>query len=312
MVDKAQASPPHKEAFQLTTPIFIGVDGGATKTHVRVENQAGELLGQGTGGPANIRLSIDKSWESIYSALEQALKLRQIHLEDKKYQFHIAMGLAGCEVKERVKQFTARPHVFATMQLVSDAHTACLGAHAGKDGAIIIVGTGVVGYQIEQGNSTRVAGWGFPHDDEGGGAWLGLQAARLTFHWLDHRAKESPLVQEVFTFFNQDLEHMVAWANSANSSEFARLAPIVIQHAQQKELTAVQLMKKAADAINQIGMNLMNQQQGQQRLPCSLMGGIAAFVEPWLSDALRSSLSPPKTDASQGAISLIREYMRQI
>ena len=106
---KAQRAHHVEEHSNLTTPIFIGVDGGATKTHVRVENQAGELLGQGTGGPANIRLSIDKSWESIYSALEQALKPKQIHLEDKKYQFHIGMGLAGCEVKEMVEQFTARP-----------------------------------------------------------------------------------------------------------------------------------------------------------------------------------------------------------
>ncbi len=289
----------------MATPLFIGVDGGATKTHVRVENQAGELIGQGISGPANIRLSIDKSWASIYDALEKALKSAQIHLADKNYQFHMGMGLAGCEINTVVEQFLGRPHSFTRLRLASDAHIACLGAHAGADGAILVVGTGVVGYQIQQGKSARVGGWGFPHDDEGGGAWLGLEATRLTFHWLDHRVKKSPLVEAVFDFFNQDLERMIAWANAANSSEFARLAPLVISHAKQNEVAALQLIKKAAEAVDKVGMTLLQEQNPS--LPCSLLGSIAPFLLPELSEALRASLRPPQADACQGAILLIRE-----
>ena len=48
--------------------LFIGVDGGATKSIVRVEDETGRLLGKEIGGPANIRLSVDQSWQSIHSA----------------------------------------------------------------------------------------------------------------------------------------------------------------------------------------------------------------------------------------------------
>ncbi len=290
--------------------IFIGVDGGATKSKVRIEAASGALLGQGVSGPANIRLSVDKSWESIYHALEEALKPSQIRLENKNYHFHIGMGLAGCEITEAVDEFLSRPHPFKTIQLTSDAHAACLGAHKGKDGAIIIVGTGVVGYQVQGDKNTRVGGWGFPHDDEGSGAWLGLEAARQTFQWLDHRIEKSPLIEDVFAFFNNDSEHFTLWANQANSSEFARLAPLVINHSQQEEIAAVRLMKKAAHAIDRVGAALFKMQTSREKLlPCSMFGGIAPFIEPWLSEELRACLVSRQGDANVGAILMIRDLV---
>lgn len=291
----------------MADDIFIGVDGGATKCRVRIENSTGHVLGQGVGGSSNIRLSVDKSWKSIHHALEEALKPSHIRLEDKSYHFHIGLGLAGCEVKEAVDDFLSRPHPFTTIELTSDAHVACVGAHKGKDGAIIIVGTGVVGYQIQAENFARVGGWGFPHDDEGSGAWLGLEAARQTFQWIDHRIEKSALVEDIFAFFNNDLERFTTWANQANSSEFARLAPIVINHSQNEEVAAVRLMKKAAHAIDRVGAALVKMQQPQEKpIPISLFGGIAPFIEPWLSKELRASLLPRQADANIGAIIMIK------
>lgn len=295
----------------MTQDIFIGVDGGATKSRVRVEDSAGNVLGQGHDGPSNIRLSVDAAWQAIYQAILEALKPANISLDDQaNYRFHAGMGLAGCEVLEAYEEFLRRPHPFTTLRVVSDAHAACLGAHSGKDGSIIIVGTGVVGYQVEKGQAAKVSGWGFPHDDLGGGAWLGLEAARLTFQWLDHRAEKSPLVEDVFDFFNKDLEHFVTWANRANSSEFARLAPLVINHSQQEEVAAVRLMKKAAHAVDRVGAALLKMQNNpEQSLPCSLFGGIAPFIEPWLGEDLRAHLVPREADANVGAILLVREHI---
>lgn len=291
--------------------IFIGIDGGATNSRVRIESETGDLLAQGVGGPANIRLSVNHSWESIYHALEEALKPTHISLKNTDYHFHLGLGLAGSEVPEAVEEFLSKPHDFSTLHLVSDAHIACLGAHKGKDGAIIVVGTGVIGYEIEQGKTARIGGWGFPHDDEGGGAYLGLEAARLTFQWLDHRVEKSPLVEDVFGFFNKDVAAFTTWANRANSTEFARLAPLVINHLQQNETAAVRLIKKAAHAVDRIGMTLFKLQKERDRhLPCSLLGGMAPFIEPWLCEELRTCLVPRQADACSGAILLIRDKIQ--
>lgn len=294
----------------MANDIFIGVDGGGTKCKIRVEDDQGNLVGQAVGGPANIRLSVEQSWACIYGVLQEALEATDIHLENKNYRFHLGLGLAGCEASDAYQAFLTRPHGFTSIQLTSDAHVACLGAHKGKDGAIIIVGTGTIGYQIQHGKGMRVGGWGFPQDDEGSGAWLGLEAARLTFQWLDHRAEKSPLVEDIFAFFNNDLEQFATWANRANSTEFARLAPFVINHSQQEEITAVRLMKKAAHAVDRIEKGLVKmQERAEKPLGICLFGGLAPFIEPWLSGTLLASLTMRQGDANTGAILMMRQYV---
>lgn len=291
----------------MTQDIFIGIDGGGSRSKVRIEDRDGNLLGQAVSGPANIRLSLESAWRSIHAALEEVLQPKGIALADKTYHFHAGLGLAGCEVVEAVQTFLQHPHPFTTLELSTDAHIACVGAHSGAEGAIIIAGTGVIGYQVAADKGVRVGGWGFPHDDEGGGAWLGLEATRLTFQWLDQRTEKSPLVEDIFAYFDQDQEQFVTWANSANSSEFARLAPIVINHGQQQEVAAVRLMKKAAHAIDRVGHALIKMRTQTHPLPCCLLGGIAPFIEPWLSEELRATFVARQGDASEGAILMIRE-----
>lgn len=295
----------------MTHDIFIGIDGGGSKSKVRVEDREGHLLGQAIHGAANVRLSIESAWHSIHAALAEVLQPQGISLADKNYHFHAGLGLAGCEVVEAVQAFLRCPHPFATLELNTDAHIACMGAHSGAAGTVIIAGTGVIGYQVEAGKGVRVSGWGFPHDDEGGGAWLGLEATRLTCQWLDQRVEKSPLVEDIFAYFNQDQEKFVSWANRANSTEFARLAPIVIRHGQQQEVAAVRLLKKAARAIDQVGHALAKMRTQARPLPCCLLGGIAPFIEPWLSEELRATLVAQQGDASVGAILMVRERVAQ-
>jgi glucosamine kinase len=290
--------------------IFIGVDGGATKCKARIEDEAGNLIGQAVGGLANIRLSVETSWLSIYESIEAVLTPLNISLHDQHYQFHIALGLAGCEVPQARASFLAKSHPFASLYLTSDAHVACVGAHAGADGAIIIVGTGVVGYQVHNGASSKVGGWGFPHDDEGGGAWLGLEAARLTFQWLDGRGVVSPLLEEVFAYFKNDLNQFSTWANSATSNEFAKLAPLVVNHSLKEDALAHQLMRQAARAVNSVAAALEKHHvENALALPCCLFGGIAPFIEPWLAPELRARLMSRQGDANSGAILMARELL---
>lgn len=295
----------------MSQVFYIGVDGGGTKTRVRIEDAEGVLIGQGIGGPSNIRYSVEGAWHSILSAIENALHAAGLSMNENKVICHVGMGLAGCEVSEAKKQFLEQTHPFETIQLTSDSHTACIGAHLGKDGAIIAIGTGVVGYQIQLGQSTRVGGWGFPHDDMGGGAWLGLEATRHTFQWLDHRAEKAPLVEDIFAYFNRDSEHFVTWANQATATEFARLAPIVINHSQQEEILAVRILKKAAHAIERVVLALdKSRPKLADPLPLCLVGGIAPFIEPWLNEHVRANIVPRQADATVGAMILIRQAMK--
>lgn len=289
----------------LIRHLFIGVDGGATKTIVRVEDENGGLLGVEAGDSANIRLSVAQAWASIMAALNKTLMKQQIDLA--KVRMHAVMGLAGSEVREAYEAFLAVAHPFESLEVMSDAAIACVGAHQGKDGAIIIAGTGSIGFQIENGQTTRVGGWGFPHDDEGGGAWLGLCAVRLALQSLDGRLPASPLSDAVYQHFKCKQDEFVAWANAANSTGFAQIAPIVIAASQAGDVQAIQLLKFAAAALDSIAFALQKAQHHQAPLPCSLIGGLASFLAPYLNESLQTRLRAPTLSPDAGAALLAHQ-----
>lgn len=280
--------------------IFIGVDGGATKSIIRMESAEGQVLGQVLSGPASIRHSVNESWQSIQSGIDTLFTQLQIKPNDD-YALHIGLGLAGCELPEAYAAFCATPHSFSTLMLTSDAHVACLGAHGGEDGAIIIAGTGVVGYQIHQNRTQQVGGWGFPHDDVGGGAWLGMQAVRATLYQYDKRMHKSLLADKVYVYFEGDIKKLITWANLATPRLFATLAPLVIEASQEGDPFAVSLMRQAAASIEQIYAAFA------EKLPCTLVGSIALFLVPYLSQTCRAALTPARLTPDAGAILMVKQ-----
>ncbi|MAZ78218.1 MAG: hypothetical protein CMF39_06025 [Legionellaceae bacterium] len=292
--------------------IFIGVDGGGTKTKMRVEDQEGQLIGEARGGPAQIRVSVDQAWESINQTLNKILNEAGISIDDKNYQFHAGLALAGTEFQQPYNDFMSRPHRFNNLCLNSDGYAACLGAHDGKNGAIIIIGTGVKGFQIEDGASSEVGGWGFPQGDEGSGAWLGLQAVRYTLHSLDGRLPNSPMFSAVLDKFNNDLSELLNWTINATSTMYATIAPIVTDYVEKQDPFALQIIREGADQIDKVGAALdLCVQDKSKIMPCSLFGGIAPYIQPWLGSTLRKRIVERKHGPAKGAIFMIKEHLKK-
>lgn len=295
-----------------TKDIYIGVDGGGSKSKAYIEDANGNAIGSAIGGPSNIRLSVDVAWHSIFTAIEASLKESGIKLDDPHYRFHLGLGLAGVEVPADREHFLARSHPFTTVILESDAYAACLGAHDNQDGGIIIIGTGINGFEVQQGKTVQVSGWGFPHDDIGSGAWLGLQSTSLTLQWLDGRGEDSPLLHAIHQKFNYDLIALVAWANAAKSTQFAELAPLVVEFSKKGDPVALNLIKKGAAAIDQVAIAMRKRSIDPSiKLPISLFGGLAPFVRPWLSEDLQAQLVERKHDASVGAVFMLKNYLNR-
>lgn len=165
---------------------------------------------------------METSWQSILNATHKELETISIKLDDNNYRFHAGLGLAGTGVPKAVKEFLSKSHPFTTLSLKSDAYAACLGAHGGQDGAIIIIGTGVIGMRIQGKEMIQVGGWGFPHSDEGSGAWLGIEAVRLTLQAHDGRIEFSPLLRAILQKFDNDFPRFVTWANESHATKLEK------------------------------------------------------------------------------------------
>jgi glucosamine kinase len=279
---------------------FLGVDGGGTGCRARVEDAHGQALGLGLSGPATTRLGIEKAWASITAAIMAALG--EAALDPRHHTIHAGIGLAGLGRKGALAALRSIEHPFASIAFISDALAACLGAHGGQDGAIVIAGTGSIGVGQVEGRELRVGGYGFPVSDEGSGADLGLQAVRLALLAHDGRAENTALLSEVMHRFADDPFEVIDWMDRASATDYATFAPVVMRHADQGDPAARQIVQSAAGQIDGLVRTLFA--QGAPRV--ALLGGLSSAIEPWLAPDVRRRLRPADGDAVAGALILAR------
>src|SRR5689334_2907074 len=280
---------------------YLGVDGGGTRCRARIEDENGRVLAEASSGPATTRIGIQKAWRSIMEATEAAAA--QAHLSRERFaQMHAAIGLAGIGRRGAEAALKQIVHPFASTLFISDGIAACLGAHSGADGAIVVAGTGSVGVGLIGGREIRIAGYGFPVSDEGSGADMGLQVVRLALRAADRRFELSPLLSEVLGAFDRDPYQAVAWSEDARATDYAAFAPIVLRHANFGDPVGRRIVERAADAIGDL-LDLFLA-RGIDRL--SLVGGLSEAIPPWLTPDLRDRLKRPDAEAAAGALLVAR------
>jgi glucosamine kinase len=281
--------------------LLLGVDGGGTGCRARLCALSGTTLGEGTAGPANIRFGWEESYAAVRHAALQCLTQAGLPRDDLR-RVVACLALAGASEPEHLAAARRHTYPFRRTFVTTDAHAACVGAHRGRDGGIVAVGTGVVGWAVAGARHYRVGGWGFPISDEGGGAWLGCEAVRRVLWAHDGRVPWTRLLRELFAQFQSDPHRIVRWMTTALPRDFAALAPRVVEHAARSDAAGVELMRLAAGHVDALVARLGS--LGVARL--SLVGGLAPPVEPWLADATRSRLVAPAGDALSGAVQLAR------
>jgi glucosamine kinase len=283
-------------------PFYLGVDGGGTGCRARIEDENGKVLGQGLSGPATTRLGTEAAWASISRACAAAIEEAGFGA-DELARIHAGVGLAGIGRKGALVALQAIANPYADIAFVSDGTAACLGAHSGEDGAIVIAGTGSIGLGFVGGRDLRVGGYGFPISDEGSGADLGLKAVQLALRAHDGRHDRTALLAEVMQRFQDDPVEVVAWMDGATATDYAGFAPMVMRHADQGDPVGRRILQAAAEQIDTLVRVLFD--QGAPRV--TLLGGLSSSIEPWLSPDVRRRLKPADGDAVSGAIILARK-----
>lgn len=282
--------------------LLLGVDGGGTQCRARLGDATGAKLGEATAGPANIRFGLEHSFSAILQATTECLVQAGLSSKDSS-RITACLALAGASEPQHLAAARDYPHPFRRAIVTTDAHAACVGAHGGRDGGIIIIGTGSIGWAERRGLHHRIGGWGWPVSDEGSGAWLGHEALRRVLWAYDGRIEWSPMLRALFARFEQDPHAILQWTVNASPRDLGSIAPLIVEHAAQNDRVGRELLQMAASHIDALAERLIA--IGTQRL--SLVGGLAEHVAPWLSDLTKSHLVAPKGDALDGALHLARQ-----
>jgi len=281
--------------------LLLGVDGGGTQSRARLSTYSGRLLAEAVSGPANLRLGIGASFSSVVDAARRCLDTADLAQQNLS-RIVACLALAGASEPGQMAAAKQYGHPFRTAVITTDAHAACIGAHGGKDGGVIIAGTGAVGWAVMKEQTYRIGGWGLPISDEGSGAWIGIEALRRVLWAHDGRIAWTPLLRVLFTEFANDPHAIVGWTATASPRDFGAFAPSIVDHALRDDVAAVELMQMAAAHIDRLAVRLIA--LGIARL--ALVGGFASALQPWLAAETKSWLTEPAGDAVDGALTLAR------
>lgn len=278
---------------------YLGIDAGGSNCRARLIDANGQVIGTGSGGTANARIGLDPLYATLRAVSDQAIAQAGL-TADQVATVRAGMGIAGISrpgVRDALRDF-AFP--FASVAYETDAFIANLGAHGGADGAILILGTGSIAQVRAEGHDFTIGGYGFPISDEGSGAALGLSAMRHALRALDGRSQATPLSRAVTARFDHDTAQAIAWMDGASPKDYGSFSPLVMDYAEAGDVIALSIVEDAVQHVERFIETIFA--RGATR--CTLMGGLAPRLTPWLRARTVDRISPALGDALDGALLL--------
>lgn len=286
--------------------IFLGIDGGGSKCKAIVADSSdnGMVLGHGLAGAANPSQYFDQALESIVASAKAAMVdagLADIPLEDVV----AGVGLAGVNLPSVFDSVQQWQHPFKKMFLTTDLHIACLGAHGGADGAVMIIGTGSCGYLNNSNKGLIYGAHGFPFGDKGSGAWVGLEALKAVLLAQDGLGPETQLTQSVSEILGENNLGLVVKMIGAKPSQYAKLAPAVVEAAEKGDAVALSIVIEGAEYLSAVANKLLN--GNPERF--SLLGGLSHKMINWFDKDVVKHIAEPMAQPEMGAIYFAKKSM---
>tara|TARA_Y100000034_G_scaffold94166_1_gene114102 strand:+ start:494 stop:1408 length:915 start_codon:yes stop_codon:yes gene_type:complete len=288
---------------------FIGIDGGGTKCRVILQDKNGAQIGEGISGPANIMRDPELAKTSILDGVAKAIDSANALLASQNSdapvtpitlsQCVVAAGLAGANISTAKARFETWAHPFHSLHILSDLHAACVGAHNGKPGAVIIVGTGSAGTVFNEGKFTDLGGHGFPVGDFASGAWLGLKAVQHTLLCIDNIRSPDDLSKKICAELGtSNADDIVAKCAGFNTHHYASLVPCMLPLLNEGISQVTRIFKEGAEYLEIMAERLL----GDNGHNLALIGGLRDVYVPYFSERIRARLQACELSPEQGAI----------
>ena len=233
----------------MNRPGFVcGVDGGGTKTTAICRTLQGEEIARRVFGPFNLNSIGMQSFEDTLNELVS-------FLEETGNCRALCIGAAGitndrvAECAETILDKTGIP-----FRLMGDYEIAHTGALDGKEGMILIAGTGSVCYGKDMhGNTAMTGGWGHLIGDAGSGYGIGRDALSAVARMYDGYGKPTILKDLISQELILDTaEKIVSYVYSNDKSAVAALSPLVDKAYAMGDTVATQIIRSNAEALVQL------------------------------------------------------------
>lgn len=263
--------------------LILGVDGGGSKTAVRIAaiDDDGNIndLGQGFGGPSNVR-AVGEAHAEINLDVAIDAAHRDAGTSGATIDYAV-LGLAGSslpDVHSFITHWAEKRELANHVDVVHDADPVLAVAAPDGRGIALIVGTGSVAIGADgAGERSVTGGWGHWFGDTGSGFDLGRRALAAVADAVDGVGPETQLVSEILRRLRTDnpREMLQKLGMAADvRREIASLAPTLLQAASSGDEVALAIVQDAADATARLVHATAKKLNLDPDTPLAVAGGI--------------------------------------
>lgn len=187
----------------MSKKFWIGIDGGGTKTTAVIGDGTGHLLAAVKGSSGNLTaISPQQLYTLLNDLIEQLLKKTGVTLSDVKTIFAAMAGADRPGEQQKIYEAFQQSPILSKLKVQSDIHAALASGTWGKEGTLLIAGTGAILFGYHNQETFRMGGWGYLLGDEGSGYHLGKLAIRSILKAHDKQLELKPFQKAILAHFN--------------------------------------------------------------------------------------------------------------
>ena len=217
--------------------IYMGVDGGGTKTAFILIDDNGNVLARHESSTCYyLNVGMEKARSVVQNGISETCRRAGITPADISFTF---LGLpAYGEISADKAELDALPYPLLERERYRCDNDMICGWAASlgcSDGINVVSGTGSIAYGEYNGLSARCGGWGELFSDEGSAYWIGCQALNLFSRMADGRLKKDLLYDLLRERFPSDSDldicDLVFNQWKGDRGKIASLAPLACEAA---------------------------------------------------------------------------------
>jgi len=309
--------------------LYLGVDGGGTNCRVRLADENLKTLAEVTNGRSNLQLEGgEPAYRSIMDGTSEVFAKAGIDYSETANTY-ACFGMAGGRMVSARESFAERPWPFAAVKVYDDIDIARAGAHAGEDGAVIIVGTGSAALALVDGQRYQAGGWGFHIGDQMSGAIIGRELVRRTVQAVDGFYPETGLSKAVLERLGGSVDAIMDWsfpkvvtpadvapvngvvpATSLGRApaEYGSLMPLFVEYYDKGDPLAKELMDLQLHYVDQY----VTWFKARNVQKMAVVGGFGRRINPLLVERYGSFMVDPHDEPLFGAIVMAKQAFASV
>ena len=235
--------------------MFIGVDGGGTKTAYALIDGAGNIrASHTTGSVSHLSEGLARATAMLVDGVRAILATARADARAVDFAF-FGLGAYG-EDSATTAQMDAMPSGLldaGKYRCGNDMICSWAGSLACSDGISVIAGTGSMAYGEYAGRAARAGGWGELIGDEGSAYWIAREGMNLFSRMSDGRARAGPLLDLVRSRLglatDLDLCARIYGEHANTRGAFARFAQLIHEAADAGDAQARAIFVRAAQEL---------------------------------------------------------------